>query len=149
MKLIVLCLTAFMATVAYGQEIPHERCPQNATQEWIDVCVLKNYKIAQAVLDSVYQDALNRISDFTFEGKVDTFFAARKALIQSQRAWLKYRNACTNLIIGLYLSGSDAHAVAWTYKTKLTLDRIRELTFFAHSQALFSKPDWRWKPLQQ
>ena len=149
MKLIVLCLTAFMATVAYGQEIGHERCPENATQEEIDLCVVRNFKIAQEVLDSVYQCALNQMSHFTLDGRVDTLSAARKALIQSQRAWLEYRNACANLILGMYLSGSSAYAVAWTYKTKLTLDRIRELTFFLHNRALYAKPDWRWRPLQK
>lgn len=146
---ILFVLSFFMPFGAKAQQIHHYMCSDNTTQEEMNICVAKNFKIAQQVLDSVYQDALNRLSYRTFEGKTDTDFVSRKALIHSQDAWLKYRDYVTNLILDQYDNGSAGGAVAWTYKTKLTLDRIRELTFLVHSRALYSKPDWNWKPLQK
>ncbi len=111
------------------------------TQEEVNYCVVRNYKIAEHVLDSLYHSVMS--IDFSDPSEPDT--AAKKALIQSQKSWLKYRDDVSELVRTFSDGGSMANAEAWKYRTKLILDRIRELEFFRkyYYGKTWIKIDWK------
>ena len=142
----IISLFVFVVT-AKAQEIHHEKCPDNATQEEINYRVVRNYKIAEHALDSVYSAVLKDVSYEHEWGSSDTSEPdpnVRRALKRSQKEWLKYRDDESALVRTFFEGGSIADAVAWTYRTELTLDRIRELKLlqeFRYTKAV-PKPDW-------
>ena len=149
-KILALASCFFLVLSGKAQEITHENCEgdgsKSVTQEEINHCIVGNYKIAEHILDSVYHDALNHISYYTHKGGTDTFFTVRKAFIKSQQSWVKYRNDATEVIRARYENGSAANEVAWIYKTKMTLERIKELKFQAYNKTALAKPDWKSEP---
>lgn len=148
-SLVIIALLFFSATVN-AQEIHHEQCNDNATQMEINVCVARNYEIADHTLDSVYTAVLKDISYVHEYGSSDTSRPdtdARMALIESQKTWMKFRDAETELVNTFFEGGSEAGAVARKYRTELTLDRIRELKRLQEIRygRAVPKPDWTLK----
>lgn len=147
-KMMVLIFSCLTTVSVKAQEIHHEKCSENSTQEETNLCVVRNYEIAEHALDSVYSAVLKDISYEHEYGSSDTSepdLNVRRALILSQKTWLKFRDAETALVKTFFEGGSMAGAVAWKYKTQLTLDRIRELGLlrkFRYSQAV-PEPNWR------
>ena len=149
-KCIVAVFCCMIAITIKAQEIPHEKCPDNATQEEINYCVARDFKLAEHVLDSVYNVVRTDLSYEHEEGTADYSTpdaSIRNALLQSQRSWLKYRDDCSKLVKTFFEGGSMSNAQAWTFKTKLTLDRIRELKFlqkYKYGKA-WPKAEWEIK----
>jgi uncharacterized protein YecT (DUF1311 family) len=150
MKIIILIaiLGCFLSITVESQEIFHQQCSELATQKEIDCCVVNNYKIVERMLDSIYNAILFDLSYIHEEGVIDRSEPApniKNAIIKSQRSWVKYRNDVSEVIGKLLEGGSIANAWIWTYKTKLSLDRIRELKFlqkFNYGKVSI-EPDWK------
>ena len=152
LKTLFILLSLVVAVGARAQELKHENCNTAGTQEEINWCVGNNYRIAEAVLDSVYRAFVAEVGYRLQNGLPDTtepIIGAKKALIQSQKAWLEYRDHAASLIEAFFGHGSIGDAEAWTYKTKLTLDGIRELellkSFWNGTKPNAINPDWRVK----
>jgi len=132
MKLFVLSLTLSISIQVYGlaQAIPHEDCTKSGSQTDINWCVVRNFKIADHILDSVYHLVLFDLSYEHGPDSMDTSLPdtlTKRSIIRSQQAWLKYRDEDSRVILAFYSTGSAANAESWVYKTKLTMDRINEL----------------------
>lgn len=148
-KTILLFMFLVFVNGLRAQELKHENCDSAETQDEINWCVGNNYRIAEGVMDSVYDAFLAHVGYLRDSGVPDTtdpIIGARRALVQSQKAWLDYRENATKLIKSYFGTGSMANAEAWTYKTKLTLDRIRELellqSFWNGTKPSAINPNW-------
>ena len=101
-----------------AQELNFENCDTLDTQYAIHMCASKNFAKADSQLNVVYKNILSQLEP-----------VEKKALVKSQKSWLKYRNDSEDFIGTFSEGGSMQTTQILLYSTKLTLERTKELRF--------------------
>ena len=117
----ILCFA--MVALAGAQE-PKDPCENAETTVEMRNCVGKEYKKADAELNSVYKQLMSKLGD---EGQ-------RSALRAAQQAWIKYRDG--NCEFEAYLNrGGTIYPVIYTgCLSAMTTARTKELRQFSEAQ---------------
>ena len=117
MKLWTVCglVVLFVATVV-AQEQKKDPCAEAQSQGEMNMCWGKEYKAADARLNSVYRQFLSKLSQ-----------EETAQLKTAQLAWLKYRDANCEFVADQFKGGSMRPMIAAICLTDVTDDRTTEL----------------------
>ncbi|HTJ93818.1 MAG TPA: lysozyme inhibitor LprI family protein [Pararobbsia sp.] len=113
-----LALAAFLSQAAHAQD---GDCPQNTTGQDSPVCVHAAFIEADAKLNDAYRSAVSLL------GSDAKLSQAKMALIASQRAWIKFRDADCKVQSDLTDRTSTRDTVVESCLTDLTEERTDEL----------------------
>ena len=108
----------FAAAIAAGQ--PQPNCENPQTQTDMNICSRRAYEAADAVMTRQYSTAAARMKQMDMEAEPGYF----AALLQSQRAWLKFRDAQCRLE-GYVTRGGSAE---WLNENMCLLDLTQKRT---------------------
>jgi uncharacterized protein YecT (DUF1311 family) len=115
---VVLSSMLLLAQAAYAQD---GDCQQDGVSADSAACTHAAYLDADAKLNDAYRSALNLLST---DGKQ---VQAKSALIESQRAWLKFRDADCHVQNTLFARASSRDVMTESCLTDLTQERTDEL----------------------
>ena len=108
MKKVISCVlfNCFMTVLSFGQ-----------SQMEMNVQAYNDYKVADAKMSALYKKVLK-----TFTKATD-----KKLLLETQRAWIKYKETHCKLVATAYEGGSIQPLISATCLTSITEARIKEL----------------------
>ncbi|MBL8565685.1 MAG: DUF1311 domain-containing protein [Hyphomicrobiaceae bacterium] len=110
---LVLALLGALAVPAASEPEPRIDCENAMSTYEMNVCAERDFKAADDALNAAYRDALKKVPGLAI-GEIEQFNAAawEKALRQSQRAWLAFRDAECRDHIPMFWSGGTGTTVA-------------------------------------
>jgi uncharacterized protein YecT (DUF1311 family) len=115
-KLMVLFFyVGLILSLNYG--FAHAECDRGATQIELNICSDLEYKKADEGLNKTYQKALKILTDKNEKG----------LFVQSQRAWIKYRDSTCKFEIAGYEGGSIQPLIYSECMKRLTTERTKEI----------------------
>lgn len=126
-----LVLAAGLAAVALPAL--SQNCASPQTQTDMNICADREYKIADAALNSAYRRAVAVMRQEDAALNQDQRGAV-EALRQAERAWIAYRDAACTSEAYLYHGGTIAPMIFSGCKTRLTRQRTRDLLTLGQQQ---------------
>jgi uncharacterized protein YecT (DUF1311 family) len=113
------------APICDGDEVILINCKQPLSRLERIVCSNHEMALADVKLNELYNKLMKSLQQPDEESA--SYSEVRKALLESQRAWLKFRVADCHFVDAVYMGG-EAHNIASTTCMKdLTLDRVKYL----------------------
>lgn len=109
-KITIVILSIFLTSVTFSQ-----------TQSSMNEKAKEKYEKEDAELNKVYKKILH-------EYATDTKFI--KNLRETQKIWIKFRDAQTNMRYPLEIDGSARPMCRYNYLNELTSDRIKQLNLW-------------------
>ena len=119
LRLAAFCITIGIATGSFAQEsapATEQDCQQATAQSAMRSCENARYEVAQRELTSAYQSLLHHLDD-----------SKKLKLRQSQRAWLRYRDANATFQASLVEGGTLAPLIKVASLTEMTNERTADL----------------------
>ena len=128
----MLSLLIAAAAAVAAQPQPQLDCKDPQTQSDMNICSGLAFKAADAVMTSAYEIVVARMKkmDKGFDRTYDSRPGYYQALLDSQRAWLKFRDSYC-VVEGYYVRGGtmEPMVVSGCYEqlTKQRTEQLREL----------------------
>jgi uncharacterized protein YecT (DUF1311 family) len=119
LRLAAFCITIGIATGLFAQDsaaATEQDCQQATVQSAMRSCENARYEVAQRELNSAYQSLLHHLDD-----------ARRLKLRQSQRAWVRFRDANATFRASLVDGGTLAPLIKVATLTEMTNARTADL----------------------
>jgi len=128
-KVLFLCFAMVInLSIAFGQNLLANAAFSQSQLELNNNAKLKFEKKDQE-LKNTYNAIIallrKRESDDTTEERIE-----ERIFVQTQEKWLEYRDACSDAYAKFYEGGSMSDLVIYDCKTRLTIDRLKELKLF-------------------
>ncbi|MEZ5737912.1 MAG: lysozyme inhibitor LprI family protein [Novosphingobium sp.] len=123
-------LAVLLATAASADE-PQWNCDEPVAQQEMNWCAARDYEKANAELNVQWKKTATEMKrrDAEWDSSFDKRPGYFAALLEAQRAWIKYRDAHCTSEGYLFRGGSMEPLIVSTCKTKLTEDRTQQLQF--------------------
>lgn len=124
----LLTLLLAAASVQTEKEISKNDCDRGANQGVMNQCAQQAWQRADTEMNEAWRvtyAAMKRADDRNTSRGGGFGFPA--ATLESQRAWLKYRDTQCTLIAGRYQGGSMQPLVRFNCLERMTRDRTRQL----------------------
>lgn len=104
-------------------------CNSPSTTLEINECLFAEFKEVDAKLNATYQRVLREFSKPDMPGHIH-FSEAKESLVESQRAWIKYRDKDCYAVYALAVGASMRGQLSLQCKKNRTVQRIKELEEF-------------------
>lgn len=118
----------FGLTNGYSADEPQINCADPYTQYEMNYCAQKAYEYADEDLNSDYQQARAAMIEID-EYLQPELFGAKQALLDAQRAWIKYRDLACSAERFIVRGGSMEGLIMGNCLERLTRQRSEDLRF--------------------